>query len=577
MKNTFLLAILVIALCGCGHNHSVEAEHVHTHLHNFTAYSNSNEFFMQHEGLEAGAKACITLFVTELENFDPAKAVEAKATLLVSGSEQQATATRSKEGIFNFDLVPAKSGNGNLFFEVGDDKVRFPVKVNAAGHSHDHGHDAHSGHSHDHGHDAHAGHSHSHGEADHDCSSHDHNHDAHAGHSHDHAHSHDAHVGHSHDHGDADHDCSSHDHSHDVPAVFSDVSFVAFGSQTEGAADDVAFTKEQSWKIDFATAVVEKQNFGGAVKVVAKVVATPQDFTTIVATTSGKVQFVGNVVEGKEVVAGEPLFYLEGGDVTDNDAAVKYAEAESNYLLAKSDYERKKLLFNDMVVSERELEAAEALYKQAEARYKSLNRSFGNGKVTLKAVKNGYIASLLVSNGDYVEPGTPIATVQCNGNYNIVAELPVRFAPQLRNIADVNIVLPTGEAFSMNSAGGSVVAVGSAANGCNMLPLTISAGAIDGVVPGSIVTLYITSVSDTKAVVVPRTALVEEMGNFFVFVQNNPISFEKRAVEVGATDGIMVQVLDGVAAGERVVTKGAVSLKLSQGAAALDPHAGHVH
>lgn len=563
MKNTFLLAILVIALCGCGHNHSVEAEHVHTHLHNFTAYSNSNEFFMQHEGLEAGAKACITLFVTELENFDPVKAVEAKATLLVSGSEQQATATRSKEGIFNFDLVPAKSGNGNLFFEVGDGKVRFPVKVNAAGHSHDHGHDAHSGHSHDHGHDAHAGHSHSHGEADHDCSSHDHNHDAHAGHSH--------------DHGDADHDCSSHDHSHDVPAVFSDVSFVAFGSQTEGAADDVAFSKEQSWKIDFATAVVEKQNFGGAVKVVAKVVATPQDFTTIVATTSGKVQFVGNVVEGKEVVAGEPLFYLEGGDVTDNDAAVKYAEAESNYLLAKSDYERKKLLFNDMVVSERELEAAEALYKQAEARYKSLNRSFGGGKVTLKAVKNGYIASLLVSNGDYVEPGTPIATVQCNGNYNIVAELPVRFAPQLRNIADVNIVLPSGEAFSMNSAGGSVVAVGSAANGCNMLPLTISAGAIDGVVPGSIVTLYITSVSDTKAVVVPRTALVEEMGNFFVFVQNNPISFEKRAVEVGATDGIMVQVLDGVAAGERVVTKGAVSLKLSQGAAALDPHAGHVH
>ena len=565
MKNTILLAILVIALCGCGHNHSVEAEHVHTHLHNFTAYSNSNEFFMQHEGLEAGAKACITLFVTELENFDPAKAVEAKATLLVSGSEQQATATRSKEGIFNFDLVPAKSGNGNLFFEVGDDKVRFPVKVNGAGHSHDHGHDAH------------AGHSHSHGEADHDCSSHDHNHDAHAGHSHDHAHSHDAHVGHSHDHGDADHDCSSHDHSHDVPAVFSDVSFVAFGSQTEGAADDVAFSKEQSWKIDFATAVVEKQNFGGAVKVVAKVVATPQDFTTIVATTSGKVQFVGNVVEGKEVAAGEPLFYLEGGDVTDNDAAVKYAEAESNYLLAKSDYERKKLLFNDMVVSERELEAAEALYKQAEARYKSLNRSFGGGKVTLKAVKNGYIASLLVSNGDYVEPGTPIATVQCNGNYNIVAELPVRFAPQMRNIADVNIVLPTGEAFSMNSAGGSVVAVGSAANGCNMLPLTISAGAIDGVVPGSIVTLYITSVSDTKAVVVPRTALVEEMGNFFVFVQNNPISFEKRAVEVGATDGIMVQVLDGVAAGERVVTKGAVSLKLSQGAAALDPHAGHVH
>ena len=62
-----------------------------------------------------------------------------------------------------------------------------------------------------------------------------------------------------------------------------------------------------------------------------------------------------------------------------------------------------------------------------------------------------------------------------------------------------------------------------------------------------------------------------------MFVQNNPISFEKRAVEVGATDGMRVQIIKGVTAGERVVTKGAVSLKLSQGAAALDPHAGHVH
>jgi multidrug efflux pump subunit AcrA (membrane-fusion protein) len=67
------------------------------------------------------------------------------------------------------------------------------------------------------------------------------------------------------------------------------------------------------------------------------------------------------------------------------------------------------------------------------------------------------------------------------------------------------------------------------------------------------------------------------MGNYFVFVQNNPVSFEKRSVSIGITDGQMVKVHSGVHAGERVVTKGAVVLKLSQGAAALDPHAGHVH
>ena len=67
------------------------------------------------------------------------------------------------------------------------------------------------------------------------------------------------------------------------------------------------------------------------------------------------------------------------------------------------------------------------------------------------------------------------------------------------------------------------------------------------------------------------------MGSYFVFVQNTPVSFEKRSVVIGATDGLMVKVHGGVEVGERVVTKGAVVLKLSQGAAALDPHAGHVH
>lgn len=206
-----------------------------------------------------------------------------------------------------------------------------------------------------------------------------------------------------------------------------------------------------------------------------------------------------------------------------------------------------------------------------------MKRSFGGGKVTLKAARNGYIASLLVNNGDYVEPGTPIATVQSGGSVNIAAELPVRYAQQLQDIEDVNIMLPSGDVVSMNAVGGSVLAVGSSVNDCNMLPVTISAGNLDNVVPGSIVTLYIVSKSDEHSIAVPRTALVEEMGNFFVFVQSNPVSFEKRAVETGCTDGMRVKITKGLHAGERIVTKGAVSLKLSQGAAALDPHAGHVH
>ena len=111
-----------------------------------------------------------------------------------------------------------------------------------------------------------------------------------------------------------------------------------------------------------------------------------------------------------------------------------------------------------------------------------------------------------------------------------------------------------------------------------MIPVTVSAK-LDAVVPGSIVTLHLAmslKQGDTR-LVVPRTALIEEMGVFYVFVHKGADAFEKREVRIGATDGKYTQVLKGLHKDEAVVAKGAISLKLSQGAAALDPHAGHVH
>lgn len=532
MKRYIFMA-MVIALCGCGgHNHEHEAVHEHNHIHGFTAYTHNLEMFLQHEGLEQGKKSCITLYVTDLSSFKPAKAELAEAVLKAGEKSVGMKAEAKNPGVFHFDFTPNFAGHALLYIDVAGEKAHFDVEVNA------HSHVNCSGHSHDHGHD----HAHNH-EAEH---SHGHDHAGHGNvHSHAHSHSHAPHPGH--------------------------------GVATDGKEGDVSFTKEQSWKIDFATAVAAKSSFGGEVKVVARAESQPGNFTTLVATASGKVCFAGNVVAGRKVKADEPLFYLESGDVTDNDAAVKYAEAESNYYVAKSDFERKKHLFIDKIVSEREYQAAEALYRQSEARFQSMQRSFGDGKVTLRSSMDGYVSAMHVANGDYLEPGTPLATIQCDGGLNIVAELPVRYASMLQNIDNVNVELASGEVYSLAELDGTVLAVGSSVNSCNMIPVTLSLKKAVGIVPGTIVTLYLTSSAGEQSVVVPRTAIVEEMGNFFVFVQNSPVSFEKRSVQLGATDGKLVKVLSGVHAGERVVTKGGIVLKLSQGAAALDPHAGHVH
>ncbi len=425
--------------------------------------------------------------------------------------------------------------------------------LSIAGCNHSHNHE----HEHSHANDEHlsesAHHTHSHVHADGEECDGSHSHDGHS-------HSHDTNMeAHSHEHKEHSHSHDEHAHSHE-------------------GANVVSFPLELQKKIDFAVEKAIASNFDGAVKVAGRVSATPDNVTTVVATAAGRVHYVGNLVEGKGVRVDDALFRIDGGDVTENDAAVKFAAAESEYMFAKADYERKSSLYDNDIVSQKELQAAEAALRQSEAHYKSMQRTFSNGDMVLKSAISGYVATLMVDNGEYVAAGTPLAVLQRQGEVNIEAEVPVRYAKNLRNISSVNIELAGNEVIALDELGGHVVAVGYAANSCNMIPVTVAVKELP-VPPGAIVTLHLASSlpQGRLCVAVPRTALVEEMGNYFVFVRQCDDSFEKREVVIGSTDGRYTQILKGVHEGEMVVSKGAVSLKLSQGAAAIDPHAGHVH
>jgi len=78
---------------------------------------------------------------------------------------------------------------------------------------------------------------------------------------------------------------------------------------------------------------------------------------------------------------------------------------------------------------------------------------------------------------------------------------------------------------------------------------------------------------------VPASAVVTDGDARYVFVQVAPLTFERRAVELalsagGARAGTRVVVLSGLAPGERVVTRGAFTLKseLAKAAFAEDEH-----
>ena len=110
-----------------------------------------------------------------------------------------------------------------------------------------------------------------------------------------------------------------------------------------------------------------------------------------------------------------------------------------------------------------------------------------------------------------------------------------------------------------------------------MLPVTMEMKNVGDFTPGMLVKVWLSARTTGQALTIPKTALLEEQGNYYVFVQIAPEQYEKKAVTIGADDGQRVEILSGISPKQRIVTRGAVYVKLAKASGALDPHAGHVH
>ncbi|MDR0566403.1 MAG: efflux RND transporter periplasmic adaptor subunit [Prevotellaceae bacterium] len=349
---------------------------------------------------------------------------------------------------------------------------------------------------------------------------------------------------------------------------------------TAPGATDVVFTKEQSWKVDFATEEVAPAPFGGVIKVAAKILPAQGDERVVAAQSSGMVAFgSGSMVEGKAVGAGQTLFAIESEGLADNSLSVRYAEAESEYRRAKAECERKEALAQDKIASESELLKAQTELANAEAAYRNLRKNFSAGRQIARSPVAGFVRQLWVRNGEFVTAGQAVATIAQNRDLLIRAELQPKYYGVLGSITSANIrPMGSSSAYSLEELGGALVAFGKAADPANpLIPVFFQVKNSAGLLPGAFVELYIKTQTSSRAITLPNEALVEEMGAFFVFVQRTPELFEKRPVRKGATDGFRTEITEGIAAGERVVSKGAILLKLAQAAGGADAEAGHTH
>ncbi len=354
------------------------------------------------------------------------------------------------------------------------------------------------------------------------------------------------------------------------------------------AAEDVVvsstnatvFTKEQSWKIDFATEHPKIEPFGQLIKATAQVQSSQDDEVLITSKTNGIVRFSsGNVLEGQSVSDGQVLFSISGKGLANNNSSVRFLEAQNNFEKAESDYNRLKELAQDKIVSQKELLEAKHRYNNAKVIYDNLNKNFSLSGQKVASTMKGYVKQVIVKNGQYVETGQPIAIISQNKSLLLRAEVQRRFAPVLGMINSANIhTLHDNQTYTLEELNGKVVSYGRTTNGDNyLIPLNIQVDNNGTFIPGGFVELYLKTLTNTQALTIPNSALLEEQGRYFVFVQVHPELFGKREVKTGASDGLKTEILKGLSLEERIVSKGAILVKLAQATGTLDAHSGHVH
>ena len=380
------------------------------------------------------------------------------------------------------------------------------------------------------------------------------------------------HAGHDHEHEGHDHEHEGHDHEHETAEEH------AGHSHESGEAkhsDEIIFPKAQAAKTTFEVREIQPASFNQVVKTTGQVLAAPGDEAVIVATSNGVVSFSSNkLTEGTKVQKGQSLFQISSKDIAEGDY---YTKVKATYEAAKASYDRAEALVKDKIISQKEFESTKLEFENAKKAYNAVSNNKTAKGVSVNAPINGHMKNILVKEGEYITVGQPLATVSQNQRLVLRAEVSQRYYNAMQSVKSANFKTPyDNKVYSLEDLNGRLLSFGKTSNENSFfIPVSFEFDNKGEVIPGSFVEVYLISSPIENTLSIPVSALTNEMGIYYVYVQIDEEGYRKQEVALGANNGKEVQIIKGLHPGDRVVTQGAYQVKMASASGAI-PH-GHSH
>jgi len=235
--------------------------------------------------------------------------------------------------------------------------------------------------------------------------------------------------------------------------------------------------------------------------------------------------------------------------------------------LAQAQMKRSSSLVASGVISQSQAESDEATFKSLSAEAGALSAQIA--KKTIRAPFTGKVGIREVNLGQYLAPGTTVASLETSDAMFADFSLPQRELGRLAVGMPVRASLETG---SEPLAEGTIAAIDPAIDSVtrNVKLRASLPNAANRLRPGMFVRVNVVLPEQRKVVAVPLTAVVHaSYGDSVFFTEMKPVGEAQKMtkvarqafVKLGDTRGDYVAVLEGIKPGQEIVTAGAFKLK----------------
>lgn len=399
------------------------------------------------------------------------------------------------------------------------------------------------------------------------------------------------------------------------------------------AAGEIAFLKEQQWRIGLTTVEVGERELVERLVAPGRVIAPPGAGAVVNSPVPGRIAPPpgGRFVQvGEKVEQGRLLGLIEpaiaGADAVqlvanqaqlqslDADLAIKQLDLETQIrnaelavARAQDVHDRKNNLVEqgiipgkDLLLAQHELALAEGRlgglvelrspYASARQRLSSVlgqmqstgdvGQEPGDMRVTLRSPIAGTVVEVATTSGELTAAGEKLFrilnldTLWIEANISEYDLANVQQAPG----ASYRLAAYPDQIVSIADRGGHLIDVGAEVDpDTRTVPIRYEVVNHDGLLRvGMFADLLVETRRREKALAVPNDAIMDEAGQAVVYVQLGGESFQRRPVRLGIRDADLVEIREGLTAGERVATKGAYSVRLATLSKQTIGH-GHTH